>query len=111
MAAPVAIRRIAGVFSCASVRTHSPMRESRPSSFLGEGSTMKDDYTSVRRLVSSGERFLGHTAAIVLGLVFLFSGLAMGVTLVLLPLGIPMGLGGLLLCLWGSFAAPPAGPV
>ena len=71
---------------------------------------MKGDYTSVQRLVSSGEWFLGHSAAIVLGLVLIFSGLAMGVSLVLLPLGIPVGLGGLLLFLWGTFAAPPTGP-
>ena len=45
--------------------------------------------------------------AVVLGVILMISGLAMGVTMVLLPIGIPLGLGGLLLCIWGLFYAAP----
>lgn len=67
---------------------------------------MKDDHVSLRRFVASGERFVGHTVAIVAGLMLMIAGLAMGVTMVLLPLGIPVGLGGLLLFLWGLYSTP-----
>jgi hypothetical protein len=70
---------------------------------------MKNDHASIRRIMVSGERFLGHTVAIVLGLILMIAGLAMGVTMVLLPVGIPVGLGGLLLVLWGFYSAPPRG--
>ena len=54
-----------------------------------------------RHLVESSERFVLHLFAVVLGLVLMFSGVGMGVTIVLLPLGIPIGLIGLGLFLWG----------
>lgn len=47
---------------------------------------------------------LGHILAIVAGLVLMIAGLAMGVTMVLLPIGIPVGLIGLGVFLWGLFA-------
>lgn len=59
-----------------------------------------------RELLEEGGRFLAHTAAIVLGVVLMFVGLGMGVSLVLLPLGLPVGLGGVLLLLWGLFGYP-----
>jgi hypothetical protein len=68
---------------------------------------MKVDHDSGRHLLRTGERFLGHTIAIVVGMVLVIAGLAMGVTMVLLPIGIPVGLGGLLLCIWGFFSAAP----
>jgi uncharacterized membrane protein YhaH (DUF805 family) len=54
-----------------------------------------------RHLVRTSERFIGHVAAVVAGLVLMFAGVGMGVTIVLLPLGIPVGLIGLGLFLWG----------
>ena len=51
-------------------------------------------------------RVAGHVVAIILGLVLMFGGIALGVTLVLLPLGIPVGLAGLYAFLWGLFARP-----
>jgi uncharacterized membrane protein YhaH (DUF805 family) len=54
-----------------------------------------------RHLVQTSERFFGHVAAILVGLVLMFLGVGMGVTIVLLPLGIPVGLIGLGLFLWG----------
>lgn len=62
--------------------------------------------TSTRHLAAAGGRMLGHVAAIVLGLVLIFAGIALGVTIVMLPLGIPLGLLGLMLLLWGALAAP-----
>ena len=68
---------------------------------------MSDHHTSGRDLLHKGERILGHTLAVVLGVILMISGLAMGVTMVLLPIGIPLGLGGPLLCIWGLFYAAP----
>ena len=68
---------------------------------------MKTDHDSGRHLLETGERFLGHTVAVLVGLMLMIVGLAMGVTMVALPIGIPVGLGGLLLFIWGlCFAAP-----
>lgn len=62
---------------------------------------------SNRHLLESSERFLGHTIAVVVGFVLMIVGLGMGVTMVLLPIGLPLGLGGLVLFAWGMcFAAP-----
>jgi hypothetical protein len=73
-----------------------------------ERAAMKNAHASPRHRLEMGERFLGHTIAVVVGLVLMIVGLGMGVTMVLLPLGLPLGLAGLLLCMWGLFfAAPP----
>ncbi len=45
--------------------------------------------------------FFGHVAAIIVGLIVMVVGLAMGVTIVMLPIGLVIGLGGLLLFGWG----------
>jgi len=54
--------------------------------------------------------FLGPVAAVVLGFVLVIVGLAMGVTMVLLPAGIVIGLVGVALVVGGVFAriTPPA---
>jgi hypothetical protein len=69
---------------------------------------MKDAHASDRHPLESAERFLGHTLAVVAGLVLMIVGVGMGVTMVLLPIGLPMGLAGLLLCIWGLFWAAPS---
>jgi hypothetical protein len=58
-------------------------------------------------MLKTTERLLGHAIAVVVGVVLMIAGLGMGVTMVLLPIGIPLGLGGVLLCLWGLFYAGP----
>ena len=68
---------------------------------------MKSAHDSSRHLLEVGERFLGHTMAVVAGLVLMIVGLGMGVTMVLLPVGLPVGLAGLLLFLWGLYFGPP----
>jgi hypothetical protein len=67
---------------------------------------MTPTHASDRHLLEIGERFLGHTLAVVAGLVFMIVGLAMGVTMVLLPIGLPLGLAGLLLVMWGLHISP-----
>ena len=71
---------------------------------------MKDTHASNRHLLETGERFLGHTIAVVAGLALMIVGLGMGVTMVLLPIGLPLGLAGLLLLMWGLWFAAPRKP-
>jgi hypothetical protein len=42
-----------------------------------------------------------HLAAIVAGLLMMVLGLGLSVTMVLLPVGLPLGLAGLVLFIWG----------
>ena len=49
-------------------------------------------------------RVLEHTMAVVLGLVMMIVGLALGVTMVMLPVGVVVGLLGLALVVAGLFA-------
>ena len=72
-----------------------------------EREAMKDTNASGRHLLETGERVLGHTIAVVVGLVFMIAGMGMGVTMVLLPIGVPLGIAGLLLFLWGFYFANP----
>ena len=54
--------------------------------------------------------FFGRVSAIVVGIILMVAGIAMGVSLVLLPVGIPLGFAGLLAFLWGVFPRPRATP-
>jgi hypothetical protein len=54
-----------------------------------------------KELVNGIESFFGHVAAIIVGLILAVVGLAMGVTIVMLPIGIPISLFGLGLMIWG----------
>jgi len=62
---------------------------------------MSEKEPMVHHLAETGGVVLSHLIAVVLGLVLMVSGVGMGVTIVLLPLGIPVGLVGLLLFIWG----------
>jgi hypothetical protein len=61
---------------------------------------MKSEVIHGGHLLESGERFLGRTIAIAMGTILMIVGLGMGVTMVMLPIGLPLGLGGLLLVLF-----------
>jgi hypothetical protein len=62
------------------------------------------EHTSLgKELAKEGGRLLSHFLALVLGLILMIAGTAMGVSLVLLPVGIPLGLVGLAFFLWGLF--------
>jgi hypothetical protein len=66
--------------------------------------------SSLKHLLTMTGHFLGHVAAVVLGFVLIIVGMAMGVTMVLLPVGIVIGLLGVALVVGGVFAriTPPA---
>jgi hypothetical protein len=53
--------------------------------------------------VRKAESLMGHLAIALVGFVMMIVGLAMGVTMVLLPIGIVVGLLGLLIFIGGLF--------
>ena len=59
-----------------------------------------------RGWLKASETFLEHAAAVSVGFVMMAVGLAMGVTLVLLPIGIVVGLMGVAIFVAGLFAHP-----
>lgn len=50
-----------------------------------------------------GVRVLEHAATVLLGFVLIVVGLALGVTMIMLPVGVPLGLIGVLLVIGGLF--------
>jgi hypothetical protein len=56
------------------------------------------------RLLGSVERFLEHAAAVVVGFVLMVVGLALGVSMIMLPVGIVVGLLGVAIFVGGLFA-------
>ena len=56
-----------------------------------------------RELAKGAGRLAVHVVALVVGLILMVVGLGMGVSVVLLPFGIPLGLAGLLAFLWGIY--------
>ena len=51
-----------------------------------------------------GVSVLEHAATVLLGFVLIIVGLALGVTMIMLPVGLPLGLLGVLLVIVGLFA-------
>lgn len=49
-------------------------------------------------------RFLEHSAAVVLGLIMMIVGLALGVTMIMMPAGLVIGLAGVAVLVGGLFA-------
>ena len=56
--------------------------------------------------IRAGEAFLEHAAAVFVGFVMMVVGLAMGVTMVMLPLGVVIGLVGVAIFVGGLFSHP-----
>jgi hypothetical protein len=56
-----------------------------------------------QELVRAAGRGLVHLGAIVVGFIMMIMGVAMGVTVVMLPAGIAVGIAGLFVFLWGIF--------
>ena len=54
-----------------------------------------------RGSIETVERILGHVAAVVVGFVLMVIGLGLGVTMIMLPVGLVIGLAGLLAFVWG----------
>ena len=57
-----------------------------------------------RHWIRVTESFIGHVAAIVLGLALIVLGLGLGVTMIMLPAGIVIGLLGVAMVVGGFFA-------
>lgn len=64
---------------------------------------MNAPHTAGREAAKGAGRLAAHAIAIVLGVILSVAGLAMGVSIALLPIGVPTGLAGLALLLWGLF--------
>lgn len=58
-------------------------------------------------LATGAGHLLSRAAAAVVGLILMIVGIAMGVTIVMLPIGVPLGLFGLAVFLWGFFGRWP----
>jgi hypothetical protein len=59
---------------------------------------------AARRAFLGIGRFVEHAAAVVVGLMLMILGLGLGVTMIMLPVGIVIGLVGVLLVVGGVFA-------
>ena len=67
---------------------------------------------NTHRLMETGSDITLHALALLAGVILVILGLGLGATIWGLLLGIPIGLAGVLLCLWGLFgrAATESGP-
>lgn len=65
---------------------------------------MTGQVARLRHALAPVGRFLEHTVAVVIGFVLIVLGLAMGVTMVMLPIGIVVGLLGVAILVAGFFA-------
>ena len=68
---------------------------------------MTEHQSTGRELAKEAGQFVGHSLAVAVGFGLMIAGIAMGVTLVMLPVGIPVGLVGLCVFLWGLFGRSP----
>jgi hypothetical protein len=59
---------------------------------------------SLRRVFVGVGRFAEHTAIVVVGLLLMILGLGLGVTMIMLPVGVVIGLVGILMVVGGLFA-------
>jgi hypothetical protein len=61
-------------------------------------------HTTTGRIFLGFGHFLEHAAAVALGLVLMVVGMGLGVTMIMLPVGVVVGLIGVLLVVGGLFA-------
>ena len=54
-----------------------------------------------QRLLETCKRVFAHVVAVVLGLLLMIVGLGLGVTMVMLPVGLVVGLFGVVVFVWG----------
>ncbi len=57
--------------------------------------------SAVQQVAKAAGSFLSHVLLAVLGFALMIAGIGMGVTLVMLPIGILVGFAGLFLFVWG----------
>jgi hypothetical protein len=66
------------------------------------------EHESVGREVVKGVgRLVGHLAAMIVGVILMVIGVAMGTSILMLPFGVPVGFVGLLTFLWGLSGYTP----
>ena len=58
---------------------------------------------SAREALRVGENLAAHVVAMVVGFAMMVTGLGMGVTMILIPVGVPLGLVGLGVFFWGAW--------
>jgi hypothetical protein len=58
---------------------------------------------SAHSVINTAEVILGHVAAVIVGFVMMVVGLGLGVTMVMLPVGLVVGLAGVALFVTGLF--------
>ena len=63
-----------------------------------------------KELVKGAGSLLAHTTALAVGFALMIAGVALGVTIVALPVGLAVGFAGLLLFLWGLFGRSQGKP-
>lgn len=61
------------------------------------------DAVAVRRMFGGIGRFFEHAAVVVVGFVLMVLGLGLGVTMIMLPVGLVLGLAGMALFVAGIF--------
>jgi hypothetical protein len=61
-------------------------------------------HAMTRTILSGVVTFFEHAAAVVIGLVLMVIGLGLGVTMIMLPVGVVVGLAGVLMVVGGLFA-------
>ena len=62
---------------------------------------MTGTQASWRNWVATVESILGHVAAIIVGFIMMIVGMALGVTMIMLPVGVVVGLAGVALFISG----------
>ncbi len=65
---------------------------------------MNRQHSTTRDAFQTGGQIAGHMVAMILGFMMMLVGMGMGVTMVLLPLGLPIGLIGFIMFIWGMTA-------
>src|SRR5271157_4492195 len=89
-------------------RHHGPRRGHQA---FSSSQLWKDASMNYHQLTKTGSKIAGHMLAVIAGLILIMIGLLLSVPMVGLPLGIPIGLAGVLICLWGLFGITKQKPV
>jgi hypothetical protein len=66
---------------------------------------------SNHQLAETGGKVATHILAVIAGVILVVIGLFLSVPMIGLPLGIPIGLAGVLVCLWGLFGTTAKKPM
>ena len=64
---------------------------------------MAENKSTAKEFARAAGRSIVQVGAIIVGLIMMIGGVAMGVTIVMLPIGIGIGIAGLFVFLWGIF--------